>query len=166
MSQLLRFISMVVVLLLVVLSPALLHPEWANDLGLDTFRAALQPYPGPCQQVLAAEQEQRLQASVRRIEKKTRIIEQMVAGRVTLFETAAHFRRWNDEYPILPPHPMDEGDSYEERLCSQVIGWARGWLSQHDPDGADELAARLRDEVRCHKAMHGRVVLPEVGDAD
>jgi hypothetical protein len=166
MLQLLRLLSMVVVLLLVVLSPALLQPEWAGDLGLETLRAALQPSPGPCEQAVAAERERRWEATDRRIEKKARIIQQLVAGQVTLFETAAHFRRWNDEYPILPIDPQDAGDTYEERLCSQVIHWARAWLSQHYPDGADELAARLQDELRAHKALHGGVVLPEIGDAD
>jgi hypothetical protein len=138
-----RLIFVIAPLLVVAVTLALLQPAWApRNLGRD----------------------KRLDAIDRRIEKKTRIITKLIDGHITLFETAALFRRWNKEYPQLPADSSTPGDSEDERSCYQVITWARSYLSQWDPDKVGNIAQRLKDELRRHKEQHGKVVLP-AGDS-
>jgi hypothetical protein len=163
MSQLLRQMFMVVSVLVVALAPSLIQLEWADDLGLETCRAMIPPDD---QRPTDAELTQRSEALKRRIEKKDRVIKKLIDGRITLFETATLFRRWNEQYPRLPDDPQDCEVSEEEQACNQVIVWARSRLSQFYPERADEFASRLKDELRRHKAEHGCVVLPDVIERD
>jgi hypothetical protein len=161
MTKCLRLAWMSAAVLLVALAAALLRPEWGRDLGVEGLALPAPDGGG------RLPPDGRVRAVDRRIEQKDRLAGEVVAGRLTLFEAAARFRRLNDEPPA--PTPLSAsfpGDSEEERLCRQVIDFARSWLRQQ-PGGdreADEFAARCEDELRRHKERHGAVVLPAVTD--
>jgi hypothetical protein len=166
MSKLLRLIFMVVIALVAALAPSLVQLEWADDLGLETWRAMNLANRQRHDEETDAARTQLREAMDRRIDKKTRVIEKLIDGRITLFETATLFRRWNEQYPRLHDDPLDCGVSEEEQACNQVILWARSRLWQCYPERADEFASRLKDELRRHKAQHGCVVLPEIVELD
>src|SRR5579862_610708 len=105
MGDLLRFVFMVVMLVAVALAAALQQPEWAHDLGLDRLMEATLPDELRRDAELERDIECRDRALKRRIAAKEACIQELIAGRITLFEAAAHFRRLNDEYPAVADVP-------------------------------------------------------------
>jgi hypothetical protein len=161
MSNIMRHLGMVVILLAVVLAAALVQPEWARDLRLqqciETARAygviwLEVPSQGPAPQSRALD---------RRAFAKERIIVKLLDGRLTLFEAAAQFRCLNAEDPVVPPLPDCAGDTEEEQLCWQVISYVEAHLHLSKGDYS-EATARLKEELRRHKEQHGKILLPEV----
>jgi hypothetical protein len=162
MTKCLRFASMAGVLLLTALGAALLQPDWARDLGLESLPRPGLPPAGAARSETPAEVARHVGAVDRRIAEKDRLAAEVVGGRLTLFEAAARFRRLNDDDP--PAAPLGAyypGDSEEERLCRQVIAYVGARLRACAPDGADGLLAPYEDELRRHKERHGKVMLPE-----
>jgi hypothetical protein len=97
-----------------------------------------------------------------RIEKRKEITLQLAAGRMSLFEAAAKFKRLNRE-PNPSPHRMENffpGASDNERLCRQVIEWLRHqpMPSKQREQALAQAEADLRDHLACHG---GQVILPE-----
>jgi len=142
MTKCLHLTGMALILILVALAAALLQPERPRDLSWDD--------------------DWKLRAIGRRIQEKERLAGELIDGRLTLFEAAARFRRLNAEPPAPPPLALSyPGDSEEERLCRQVIGWASRRLEKSDPGRANDFAGACEEELRRHKERHGRVVLPD-----
>jgi hypothetical protein len=96
----------------------------------------------------------------RRGQVKENLAKEVIAGRLTLFEAAAQFRRVNR---VNPPDQLIgyNGDSQEECLCQQVIQFVAGVLSREDADNRDEWCRRLEEELRRYKQQHGKVLLPD-----
>jgi len=95
------------------------------------------------------------------IEQRTELLSDLLAGRLTLFETAAGFRvvqRVKEKYaqPVALRFP---GNTEEEQLCRQVIAHTETRL-QDDPKQA-AVVARLGKELQEHLDRYGRVQLPE-----
>jgi hypothetical protein len=159
MSKILRFLGLVMMLLIVVLAAALVQPEWARDLGLESCIKMARGYRAFW---LQDDREIYLnrQASNRRYSAKQRLIVELLDGQRTLFEAAALFRRWDAEYPVLPIPAGVPGDSEEEQFCWQVIDWAKKHLYLSGLDSS-EASVRLKEELRRHKEQHGKVILPE-----
>jgi hypothetical protein len=142
MTKCLRLTGMALILILVALAAALLQPGRTRDLNLDD--------------------DWKLRAIARRIHEKERLAAELIDGRLTLFEAAALFHRLNAEPPAPPPLALSyPGDSEEERLCRQVIGWAWHRLEKCDPGRANDLEGACEEELRRHKERHGTVVLPD-----
>jgi hypothetical protein len=161
MVDLLRLAGMVVLVLAVVAAAALLKPEWACDLGVDGCTLDTQ---GDDRSSTTLEPDADDLAVQRRILEKERVAQELVDGRLTLFEAATIFRRLNaapprSTAPLALYHP---GDSEEERLCRHVIAWVRTRMVRRSPYLADVLASRLEEELSRHKARHGAVILPDV----
>ena len=90
------------------------------------------------------------------------VVAAVIEGRVTLFEAAAHFRCL--KHPRVDLRANYRGDSEAECLCRQVINVAGVELrlrGQHE--AAEELTARLEEELRRHLEQQGKVILPEGG---
>jgi hypothetical protein len=168
MAKCFRLAAILVALPLTALTVALLQPEWSRDLGLEGLPRIFpdsKPSP-PCR--TAAEMKRTVCAIDRRIDEKDRLANELIDGRLTLFEAAAHFRRLNDggskfAAPLSMFYP---GDSEEERLCRQAISYAQHCLNQRrvGDRAADEFAARCEEELCRHKERHGAVVLPDLID--
>jgi hypothetical protein len=170
MSKSLRLTGMAAALLLTALTAALLQPESARDLGLEGLAKTILEYERRSPHETADEAKRTVRAIDRRVQEKDRVAGELVDGRLTLFEAAAHFRRLNDggPKPAAPAALVYPGDSEEECLCRQVIAYARPLLNRHPADTreADEFVARCEEELRRHKERHGAVVLPELIDSN
>jgi hypothetical protein len=161
MVDLLRLAGMVVLVLAVAAAAALVHSEWARDLGVDGLAlGAPENGWGPAT-IDPGEEDLAVQ---RRILEKNRVAQELIDGRLTLVEAAAIFRRLN----AMPPCSAGSlahycaGDSEAERLCRQVILWARTLAAGQSPYLADVTAARLEEELSRHMARHSTVILPDV----
>jgi hypothetical protein len=102
---------------------------------------------------------ERAQAIRHRSAAKKQITWDLIEGRLTLFEAAAAFRRWNEAYPQLPD-PSLPGDSVEERLCRQVIEWVSLAVVERGSSFVEHLCEKLDEELRQHKERNGKVILP------
>jgi hypothetical protein len=85
------------------------------------------------------------------VEAKRRVVEQVVAGRLTLLDGAARFRALGGS--SLP----DAEDT--EAVCRAVIGWAGLALSDR-PERAGAVLTRLEEELRAHLERAGGFRLP------
>jgi hypothetical protein len=97
-----------------------------------------------------------------RISGKNAIVDDLIAGRVGLFEAAASFRALNRRRPPLIEFGRDllACRSDAERYCRQVLAWTRSRAS-HRPEGTtDSLVTRLEAELEDHLHRYGDVRLP------
>ncbi len=167
MVKLLRLAVMTCGVVAVPLVAALLHPEWASDLGIKPWSLSRPPSApaSQCSSILPGPQ---TLAVNRRIEEKQHAIDLLLAGQRTFFETAALFRRLNDDYPKLPLYPDIHGDSYEERICRQVIIWVRGtlYMRGYPEERIAEVSARFERELSEHMRQHGTVCLPDTMETE
>jgi hypothetical protein len=111
--------------------------------------------------------EQRAMVLPRRVKAKARVVEQVAAGRIDLFEAAAWFRYFNETPPDCPAEPIPAwpGATPEEKLCREVIANVR--KDTHDlgsESRAEALAAQLERELTDVLARSGGVVLPSLGN--
>jgi hypothetical protein len=97
-----------------------------------------------------------------RVERKRQLVDQLLAGRLTLLEAAAGFRDLNRGPPALNwsafRHTVP-GGSDEERHCNQVIQFAACEMERVDPKRADEVHAALTEQLHEH-LRRGTLVLP------
>ncbi|MFO0925437.1 MAG: hypothetical protein U0736_00130 [Gemmataceae bacterium] len=106
--------------------------------------------------------------TIRRIQMKTGLLDQMAGGELDLFEAAAWFRFLNSEpaeYPETSWWALP-GDCDGEKLCRQVILWTRlrleGVVSERQ---VKERVHQLEATLAAHKRRHGTVVLPDLSPA-
>ena len=93
---------MVLILLVVVLTGALVQPEWARDVELDSDIEQSLRYCGLLLQGRVNEPGPLVEAISQRYSAKERISIEVLDGRLTLFEAAALFRHLNRDNPVLP----------------------------------------------------------------
>lgn len=98
-----------------------------------------------------------------RMKAKTKVVERLVAGELTLVQAAAWFRQLND----TPwEHRCDyrrqwPGNSDGEKLCRQVIAWTRSDLQFRMPESqASALLCQLEGELEMILAERDTVELP------
>jgi hypothetical protein len=94
------------------------------------------------------------------IGKRSEIVSDLLAGRLTLFEAAAGFRAVEQvKAKYLPPLPLPfPGKSEEEQLCRHVIACVERRLGDK-PEQAT-VGARLQKELQEHLERYGSVHLP------
>jgi hypothetical protein len=160
MTNLLRMLFMVGMVVVVALAAALQQPESARDVGMEPETALALRDELFCNCLQARKDHERDQAISRRFRAKEKISKEVIDGQTTLFEAAVEFRRWNNDYPVLPDDPLWLGDSEEERLCRQVILWVGLGLRVHPGAGSEDIVDRLEQELRCNKECYGSVRLP------
>jgi hypothetical protein len=109
-----------------------------------------------------AEMDNRLQGLRRRLDRKVRVMQALLARRLKLLEAAALFRFLDHEPPEFPWKQFRErypDGSEEERHCHEVITFARMTLINEDK--ADEVCEQLLAEV-CKELERGPLRLPDV----
>ena len=87
------------------------------------------------------------------------IVQELMAGRLSLLRTAASFRDLNAQGPPQPYSIRDEfplASSEEEAYCLSVIAWVG---AGRPPDRARELARRLHEELDA-RLREGELRLP------
>jgi hypothetical protein len=164
MVKLLRLAGMIATVLAVATVAALFQPEGASDLGGRQWNLTELANASLCEQGTPIPPGPESLAVMRRIDKKQRVVNELLDGRHTFFETATIFRRLNAEHPKLPTYPDIPGDSDDERTCWQLILWVRRvLLLRGDPEErVQEISARFERELSDHKQRYGTVGLPDV----
>jgi hypothetical protein len=89
-------------------------------------------------------------SALARVAAKQRVVEQVIAGRLSLTAAAARFREAAGGLP-----KAEDG----EAVCRAVIGWAELALRDR-PERAAAVAERLEGELRWHLDRFGGVTLP------
>ena len=109
------------------------------------------------------ELERRRQGILRRNLAKMHATGELLAGRLTLLQTAARFRDAEAAVPAAwgPFHPVSASPASGERLCRDVILWAQNSLRNSRTERADEVIARLEAELKQHRDRDGVVRLPD-----
>ncbi len=99
-----------------------------------------------------------------RIHTRRGIIEELAAGRMTLFEAAAQFKRLNSEPNAVKTDVLHlfRGATDNERLCRQVITWLDTITHEMSESQRQQVLGQAEAVLRDHLAQHGgQVVLPE-----
>jgi hypothetical protein len=94
------------------------------------------------------------------LQQKQAIINQVIEGRLPLWEAADRFQAAHQAARVcletatgVPGHSIDG-----EAVCRQIIGWVYLALSDR-PEQADRVSERLEGELREHLTKHPAVVL-------
>ena len=98
-----------------------------------------------------------------RMRDRRAVMRELRQGRLCLVEAAAAFRDLN-ERPGTPPNPyraLFPGATDEEKLCRQVITWARSEREEEPAYKAEERARQLEAELTAILKEHGAVRLPK-----
>jgi hypothetical protein len=93
--------------------------------------------------------EARCQAALQRGNRKIQVVEEVIAGRLSLVEAAARFRDlWREEPPVSVEgfRRYYAGASDEERYCRAVIGCS-GTMTTGQPEKDQEVTRRLEAEL-------------------
>jgi hypothetical protein len=145
-----RALSLVALAATTLLGLSQYRPAWAQRAGLDWWSL-----PELCEEVRRGEQQlaemgAQTQGAIERLRTRTKVIEDLRAGRLTLVQAAARFRRLN---ALTPAGGLDlrghlVGATEEERLCRQVICWAEAADRPEAPSIAEQTRERLEAELQ------------------
>jgi hypothetical protein len=108
------------------------------------------PLPeAPDEEAREAELDRGLRAARQRIDAKWKVVRRLLAGELTLLEAAARFRDLNAEPADCPAQDSHlwPSASPEERLCRQVIAWARAHSRDDSSGAAGAVVDRLEAEL-------------------
>jgi hypothetical protein len=108
------------------------------------------------------EHRRQMQAALARIEQKNQLIQKLLAGQITLLETAARFRALDRSSPSFywdGFHQFIPGDTDEERHCREVIDWVETELGWTDPCLAVAICNQLEGELE-ERLRRGPLCLP------
>jgi len=108
------------------------------------------------------ELDHRRQVFEHRIAVKDEVVRELVSGHLTLVQAAVRFRDVERDLPVswapTPPSGVPEED---ERMCRDVIRWARLWVSARLPAESASVVARLKVELEKLRGSDGVVRLPD-----
>jgi hypothetical protein len=87
-----------------------------------------------------------------RREARKEILQDVVAGRLTLLQAADQFKGLNERHPecMTAVRSAYDGGSDEERLCRQVIAGVEELLADRPPSEAASIIARLEAQLHDH----------------
>jgi hypothetical protein len=124
-----------------------IHPRWASSVGADVWSASAYQERIRTSDELHGRLERENQETLRRMAVKESIVEELLAGRVTLAEATDQFAEINESLP----HSMDRiratcpGQSDREKLARNVIAFARARAPGHEWDAVER---RLEAELQ------------------
>jgi hypothetical protein len=111
------------------------------------------------------ELDQAISVGFRKILARDKVIQEVIAGRLTLLAAAARFRALDLELPNRAQVKLEtcfSGNSDDERQCRRVIQFVA--LELKEPSRCQEIVARLEAEFQAHLRQYGAVRLPEIGE--
>jgi hypothetical protein len=134
-------------------------PELTSDLGLDVWNM-----PGLRRQMdqdrrQIEEMKARCATVMRRIQYKTGVVDDVIAGRATLFAAAAQFRDLDGDQFIALFRRQYPGRNDDERFCRNVIDFVAA-RSSNEPSAARALT-RLTNQLEQELARGGEIHLPD-----
>jgi hypothetical protein len=140
------------------------RPAWASAIGLDGWNLPAEEAHLAAERRRAADLMTRDQATLARIIVKSHVVQDLLAGRLTLLEAAAQFRCVNE----TAEQPLDLTQSFPgrtegERYCRQVLQWSRIEAQRLPSDESADVMHRLEAELAdCLESDDGEVILPEI----
>ncbi len=139
-------------------------PEWVRDVGLDFWKLPdlWQDYHDSSRHL--AEEEAKNALVLNRVGARSKIVERVADGSMSLFEAASAFRELNLESGTAVPNlirlQFPDG-SDEECLCRQVILWTETDLTaKGESERANEVVTRLQSIMGQHRLEGTPIVLP------
>jgi hypothetical protein len=125
-------------------------------------RTAASPGDPHVHSVLIDKPSEKSVVATQRINSKSRIVKQLIAGELTFLEAGAWFRYLNDNPPDCR---MDfrkrwPGASDGEKACRQVISFVQADWGYASPSEKAALVAKLEDELKTRLAESGVIELP------
>jgi hypothetical protein len=161
-TDVIRLAILVAAVAAVVLVAAALQPEWAHDVGLDRVDLSWLPSVAGSRAEVLDRPDEEVRATQRRISAKNQVVEDLVAGRLTLDEATAAFRRINaTSRPGGAPPQI--GPETEDEASRQVMSWVRMRLGTGFRAGR-ETAGDFEDALRRYREHHA--VFSSAGGAD
>jgi hypothetical protein len=104
----------------------------------------------PAQEKAPAETlEERTRGVIRRLARKERAVQMLLAGQLTVLEAAAHYRLLDNGPPLFYWDKWREvtpGHSDDERYCWEVIRYVRAVVHRRDRPEGEETVERLCSE--------------------
>jgi hypothetical protein len=99
------------------------------------------------------------------IAQKEHLVDELIAERQSLLETAAQFRRLDRELEEVPTAKviLTAGVSPEEHYCRRVFEWLRVRCESEGEPYTEQLLCDLQSELEEHMAAHdGHIELPDM----
>jgi hypothetical protein len=133
----------------------------APDVGVDFWNVPPLQGTEARNRDLRAELEAKDQATLHRIAVKEQLIQEVIAGRVSLMEAAAQFRALNATQPRFMEIIRDfyAGATDEECLCKNVLGYVATYLGEGAKN--HEVYRRLNADL-AQRLAQGQLALPDV----
>src|SRR5262249_12653247 len=99
---------------------------------------------------LSTDLQTRLESTLRRLQTKDAVLNELLAGRLTLLEAAARFGELDAGLPDTRDHLLKAypGVPYQVALCRQVISYARAEMRLRAPEQMESVVARLEAELQ------------------
>jgi hypothetical protein len=155
MQSLTRLLGAALVAVGLLAGVLLVRPAWLSDAGLDFWEL-----PGLYADLENSNREmddltQRQKALFHRLTTRQEVLRALRADSLSLIEAAARFGQVNREEPETMSYvrEMYPGNSDEERVCRQVLAWARADLSG-DPGKGRATLLRLEAELEAYLRQH------------
>jgi hypothetical protein len=139
-----------------------LFPGAAARLGLDFWTVPELGLDMQRGEADAADMDRQSEETVRRLTAKGEAVQEVLDGRLTLWQAAARFRDLDATARASARRQARRrfpGLSEDERSCRQVIAWAAE-ADEKRPGGGTGLARRLTAELE-DALRHGRLSLPD-----
>jgi hypothetical protein len=143
-----------------------LFPGPAARLGLDFWTVPELGVNMQQAEADAADLDRQSDATVRRLVAKEDTLQELLDGRLTLWQAAARFRDLDATAPVSARREAERrfpDISEEERSCRLVIAWSAEW-EERQPGGGTGVARRLTAELE-DALRHGPISLPDPAPA-
>jgi hypothetical protein len=137
------------------------QPTWLARHGLDWWNLPELQRQTESEQARQAELARHFEIVNRRIRAKVMIVREVVAGQLSLLEAAAWFRDVNaadPDYACI--QCLFPGKTEPERLCRQVLSWARGELNDRPTSQAETIQQALEEEFEKLQKRPGGIHFP------
>jgi hypothetical protein len=155
MQSLTRLLGAALVAVGLLAAVLLVRPAWLSDAGLDFWEL-----PALYANLENSNREmddltQRQKALLHRLATRHEVLRALRADSLSLIEAAARFGEVNLEEPETMSYvrEMYPGNSDEERVCRQVLAWARADLGG-DPGKGRATLLRLEAELETYLKQH------------
>jgi hypothetical protein len=150
---------------LVLAGGAYAFPGMLGELGINPVEISHLYQRLDEQQMLSEKLEARLQEIADRSETKDRIVKDLFAGKLTLLDAAALFRDLPGTDQVCWQNALffEKGNTFDERICSYTVGWARDWLSRTTslpPAQQAAIITSLQGKLSEHLEAYGTIELP------
>jgi hypothetical protein len=155
MQSLTRLVAAALVAVGLLAGVLLVHPAWLSDAGLDLWNLPELYASLESSNQEMADLSRRQKSLLSRLNTRQEVLRALRAGGLSLVEAASRFGEVNHEEPETMSYvrEMYPGHSDEERVCRQVMAWARADMGG-DPGTGHAALLRLEAELEAYLKQH------------